>query len=479
MYNRPLQLAVLLVAFALAGCGDIPDPGAPNFLFIISDDQSWAHTSRAGFKQVQTPNFDRIANAGLYFRNAFVSAPSCTASRSAILAGQDFWRLGSAGVLWGTYTGSMLSYQDLLRDAGYVVGYTGKGWSPGLIEGGAQPTGKSYNSVKRTAPTRGQQDLPANFEQFLDEKPAHRPFSFWVGSHEPHRPYEDHVADRFTAGSAASAVPPFLPATPTVTGNLSAYLDEIEYFDRDVGAIVQILKDRGLFDNTIVVVTSDNGMPFSRAKSTLYRYGVQVPLAIYWGKLAAPARTVDDFVTLTDIAPTFLEAAGVDIPEVMTGRSLLPVFFSDRGGLVDPVRDAAYVGFERHSDARPGNTTYSSRAIYTRDFAYIRNRFPQRWPAGDPPAFKDAIPWLLRAHPGGPYVEPYFSLAVAKRPAEELYNLRSDPFQLDNVAAEPGYATALDDLRRRLSAYLERTRDPVQLTGEDVFSGYEYHGTRE
>jgi len=121
----------------------------PNFLFIISDDQSWIHTSKAGYGLVSTPNFDQLANAGLYFHNAFVSAPSCTPSRSAILAGQDFWRLQSAGLLWGEYPDSIISYQDILREAGYAVGYTGKGWGPGHIADPAvKPTGDEYNSLK-------------------------------------------------------------------------------------------------------------------------------------------------------------------------------------------------------------------------------------------------------------------------------------------------------------------------------------------
>ena len=470
-----LRLSASTVFLLLAACAPA-DPGRPNFLFIISDDQSWAHTSRAGYALVRTPNFDRIANEGLYFSNAFASAPSCTPSRSAILAGQDFWRLGSAGVLVGEYSDLMISYQEILRDAGYAVGYTGKGWGPGVVPRGLRPTGDEYNRVKRSRPSQGEQDLPANFAQFLDGRPDGKPFSFWVGSREPHRPY-DAVPDRFTAASAATGVPPFLPVTAAVTEQLSAYLGEIELFDRDVGALVQVLKDRDLFDNTLIVVTSDNGMSFSRAKAMLYRYGVQVPLAIYWGKLASPSRTIDDVVSLTDIAPTFLAAAGLKIPGAMTGKSLLPILLSDRGGQVERERDAVVVGFERHANnIRPGNGTYSSRAIYTRDFTYIRNRFPERWPAGDPPQFKDAHPWLLKAYPRGPFLEPYFSLAAAKRPAEELYDLRNDPFQLENLASDPAHAEVLVGLRGRLSAYLERTRDPAYLSGEDVFARYRFHG---
>ncbi|MEZ5502317.1 MAG: sulfatase [Halioglobus sp.] len=458
-----------------SGTGD----GRPNFLFIISDDQSWIHTSRAGYPLVKTPNFDQIANAGLYFNNAFVSAPSCTPSRAAIIAGQDFWRLGSAGVLWGAYSDIMISYQDILRDAGYAVGFTGKGWGPGVIlDQAVKPTGDVYNVFKRPKTVALEPyDLAANFASFLQNKPRGEPFSFWVGPIEPHRPFDPEVPNRFTADNRQGAIPPFLPPTSTVEAELSSYLSEIEYFDRDLGALVQVLKDEGLFDNTIIVVTSDNGMEFSRAKPTLYAYGVRVPLAIYWGKLVKPARTIDDFVLLTDIAPTFLAAAGMEIPAAMTGKSLLPILESPASGQVDPRRDAVVVGLERHAGGiRPDNVGYPSRAIYTRDFTYIRNFFPDRWPVGDPPRWVESIPWLLQDPDTHEYLEPYFSLLTAKRPPEELYDLRVDPYQMKNVVDDPDYATALNELRERLTEYLVQTADPLELTGKDSFSQYKYYG---
>lgn len=480
-------MLVLLLSLFLVAC-DRSDRSAddaardtrPNFLFVISDDQSWMHTSRAGYSLVSTPSFDRIANEGLYFPNAFVSAPSCTPSRSAILTGQDFWRLRSAGVLWGEYPDNLVSYQDILRDAGYAVGYTGKGWAPGFIaDKSIRPTGDEYNQVKNArSKVLGPWDLVANFDRFLQEKPGGAPFSFWVGSIEPHRPYDESVANRFTDGNVASHIPPFMPPTARVQNQLSSYLDEIEQFDRDLGALVQLLKDRGYFDNTIIVVTSDNGMEFSRGKPTLYAYGVRVPLAMYWGKMAG-SRTIDDFVSLTDIAPTFLAAAGVEIPKDMTGTSLLPLFAPSADGTADGHRDAAFVGYERHAGhIREGNQTYPSRAIYTAEFTYIRNYFPDRWPVGEPPGYMESIPWLIQDPSSGQFLEPYFSLVAAKRPPEELYDLRSDPNQLTNVAADPGYADALASLRTRLTDYLVKTGDPTQVSGEDTFTRYKYHAPK-
>jgi len=452
---------------------------APNFLFIISDDQAWIHTSKAGYDLVKTPNFDQLANEGLYFKNAFVSAPSCTPSRSAILAGQDFWRLQSAGLLWGAYSDIMISYQDLLRNAGYAVGYTGKGWGPGaVLDAAIKPTGDEYNRINRARnPALGPWDLAANFASFLEDKPQDAPFSFWVGSIEPHRPLDENVSNRFTEENKAARIPPFLPPTSIVQNQLSSYLSEIEYFDNDLGLLIQVLKDRGLFENTIIVVTSDNGMEFSRGKPTLYEYGVRVPLAIYWSKMTKPSRTIDDFVSLIDIAPTFLAAAGVNIPEAMTGKSLLPIFNATNEGQVDPQRDAVFVGYERHAGRiREGSLTYPSRAIYTKDFTYIKNYFPDRWPVGDPPAYVESIPWLLQDPGTHEYLEPYFSLVAAKRPAEELYDLRADPYQLKNVIDDPNYNASLTELRLRLTEHLVQTQDPVELSGEDVFSQYKYYG---
>lgn len=447
----------------------------PNFLFIVSDDQSWIHTSKAGYQLVSTPNFDKIATEGLYFKNSFASAPSCTPSRSAILTGQDFWRLGSAALLAGTYTKNMISYQYILRSAGYAVGYTGKGWEPGFNPTGINPTGEAYNEIKRPpTSTLEPYDLAANFAEFLQDKPAGRPFSFWIGPIEPHRPFDKTARNRFTDVTKLAQIPPFLPPTDTVKIQLSRYLSEIEYFDHDLGQIIQVLKNHNLFENTIIVVTSDNGFDFSRGKPTVYEFGVRIPLAIYWSKIPSHSRTIEDFVSLIDIAPTFLEAAGIEIPKSMTGKSLLNILKSTTNGQVESERDAAFVGFERHArHIREGNLTYSNRAIYTKHFTYIKNRFFDRWPAGDPPKYAEAIPGLLQDPVTQEFLEPYFSLVAAKRPLEELYDLRKDPYQLNNVAGNPDYADDLAVLRRRLKEKLEQTNDPVETSGKDVFSHYQ------
>lgn len=149
--------------------------------------------------------------------------------------------------------------------------------------------------------------------------------------------------------------------------------------------MLETLEAHGELDNTLIVVTSDNGMPFPRAKATAYNYGVHMPLAIRWGKgIKDPGRVIDDFINHVDFAPTFLELAGIEAPDQMTGRSLRNIFTSAKQGTVDPTRNMTVTGLERHVWAGPDGKTYPRRAIHTNDFVYIRNYEPDRWPMGGP-----------------------------------------------------------------------------------------------
>jgi uncharacterized sulfatase len=452
-----------------------PTEERPSFLFIISDDQSWIHTSKAGYPLISTPNFDEIANMGIYFERAFSVAPSCTPSRSAILTGEEFWQLESGALLLSDYPTEKVSYQNVLEQAGYVTGFTGKGWGPGQIAQGYRPTGNSYNTHRiSSGDNKGEADLVPNFEDFLSSLPKEAPFSFWVGSKDPHRPYNSNPVNRFVGQDMAGLLPEFLPDTETIEVDLSAYLDEIEHFDYEVGEIISLLKRYDRFDNTVIVVTSDNGMDFARGKPQNYTYGVQVPLAIYWTGLDTKGITVEDFIQLSDIAPTFIELAGISAPVEMTGESLVPYMkLSEKPRLDQQERDAAYAGYERHAPfIREGekNLNYPRRSLYTKDFVYIHNYHPERWPVGDPPVSLEGHSNDLKDEQGNP-LEPYFSLSIAKRPAEELYDLRNDPDQLLNLAADTSYADVLEILRERLLAKQQATNDPL-LENIDYFQQF-------
>lgn len=477
------RLLLLLCPLLLLSCSKplTPRPGEPgyqrpNFLFILSDDQSWEHTSFSGYPVIETPHFDQIAEDGIYFKHAYAPVPSCTASRSAILTGQYPWRLKSGAVLGGLWPAELTTYQLILQRHGYHTGYTGKGWGPGRIDvPGLHPQGPPFYRPPAKNPVTQQTPHPyvSSFNFFLDQREEGQPFSFWLGANEPHRPFGEGDVTRFDGHEGADFIPGFLPDTPFVRSELAAYLTQIEQFDELVGAVIDTLKSRGLYENTIIVISSDNGMPFSRGKTQNYEHGVHVPLAVLWPKVTHGDNHVDDMINLYDLAPTFLEAAEVPLPPEMDGKSLVNIFYSNRSGQVEKDRNHVITATERHSfDARPKHAGYPTRAIRNQDFVYILNLFPDRWPAGD--EFKEAEPSLLLNYDTNTLIEPFFTLATAKRPREELYDLRKDPFQLTNLAADPAHQETLANLRTQLENELKRTEDPVFITGKDVFSTYDW-----
>lgn len=489
MRDRLLLAFIAVVYLSLANVSALADE-RPNILFAMADDQSWLHTSFEGDPSTNTPNFDRVAREGVYFTHCFSACPSCTPSRSAILTGQDIWRLRQAGVLYGTIPPEIPLFPLALEDVGYHVGYTGKGWVPGdpyALGLKRSPIGKEYNDMlDRLVPLGiNDQDYTENFKQFLAERPEGTPFFFWFGCKEPHRVYEDGIGRRVGKQTADARVPGFFPDEETVRSDILDYCVEIEWFDRHLGKMLDMLEWIGELDNTIVVVTSDNGMPFPRCKTTLYDWGVRMPLAIRWGDEVPSGRTIDDFVSLTDMAPTFLEAAGVAVPDVVTGRSLLPMLRSDLQGRVEQDRDHVYTAVERHTWCRPNGATYPSRAIRNYDYLYIRNFEPDRWPTGGP-TFESSNRTFhgdVDACPTKTFLVEYqeefpreFQLCFGKRPPEELYAVNGDPGQIENLADDPQHTQIKARLRKQLSEHLKATGDP-RIEGKDPWQAYVYRQT--
>lgn len=492
------------------------DVKRPNILFVFADD--WGRYASAYAKLdgpgtindvVRTPNFDRVAAEGVLFRRAFVSAPSCTPCRSAILTGQHFWRTGRGAILRGAvWDGSQPSYPLLLRDAGYHIGETYKVWSPGTPNDAPYGAGKyayekaggrfnqfSKNVTKMVAEGRPideakqalYDEVLDNFKAFLAERPADQPFCYWFGPTNVHRTWikgSGKALWNIDPDDLKGKLPPFLPDVPEIREDLSDYLGEVQAFDAALGVLLKRLDETGELDNTLIVVSGDHGPPgFPHGKCNLYDFGSSVSLAIRWGG-AKGGRTVDDLVSLTDLAPTFLELGGVAVPDRMTGRSLVEVLKSEKSGQVDPRRTAVFIGRERHvENARADYMPYPQRAIRTHDFLYIVNFKPDRWPLGDPyrlagdkpPSVaeltentrvtlpdEDAGPakaWLVGVR-NDPQWKPHFDWVYGKRPREELYDLKSDAQQTKNVAADPAYAKTRTTLEQQLLAELQRTGDP-------------------
>jgi len=460
---------------AFATSGAKAADSRPNILFALADDWSWPHASIGGDTVVKTPTFDRVAREGVLLPNAFVSSPSCTPSRGAILTGQWHWRLEEGASLWSTLQTKFEVYPDLLEQAGYHVGFIRKGWGPGNFKVGGRtrnPAGQDYR----------------DFERFMQARPAGQPFCFWFGSNDPHRGYKWRSGVESGMRLEDVTVPSCLPDCEEIRTDICDYYWEVQRFDREIGEMLKVLEESGELDNTLVVISGDNGMPFPRCKSNLYNLGTNVPLAVRWGREVKGGRVVDDFVSLTDLAPMFLEAAGMKPKAAMTGRSLVDVLTSGKAGRVDPRRDKVLTGKERHTLCQQDSTAgYPMRAIRTHDFLYIRNFKPDRWPAGhpsdgriDPRGYGDIDASRSKVymldHREDAAVTGLFDLAFEKRPGEELYDLRNDPGELNNVAGDPDYAAVKEKLAADLMAELAATGDPRVLGKGDVFDNYPYYG---
>ena len=435
----------------------------PNILFILADDASVWHFGAYGCKTIRTPSVDRLAREGALFRNAFSAAPTCTASRGTILTGQYMWRLGAGANLWSYWPNTEPIYTDLLEKAGYKIGLFGKGWAPGDFKRHGRttnPAGPDYRS----------------FAEFLGGLKPDEPFCFWFGSRHPHRPYEKGSGLRAGHRLDEIEVPPFLPDTPEVRSDLLDYMYAIELFDKEIAGCLAALKTAGRESNTLVVVSSDNGMPFPHSKANLYDESSREPLVFCWPGHIQPGSTFNDLVGLPDLAPTFLEAAGLKAPAVMTAQSLLPLL---EGKMSSLGRSACFFGRERHANARAGNVGYPSRAIRTEKFLYIRNFASDRWPAGDPPGFEDIdgfgsaskIAVIATRNTGNHF---FFDLSAAKRLADELYDIEKDPWQTNNLVGDPAFAGTRAKLAAQLQVELKNTSDPRVGGGGDAFDKYDF-----
>ncbi|RMF99831.1 MAG: DUF4976 domain-containing protein [Planctomycetota bacterium] len=366
-------------------------------------------------------------------------------------------------------------YPDELEKAGYVVGLTRKGWGPGTLEGTGRvrnPAGPSFRS----------------FDDFFKTVPEDKPFCFWFGGFDPHRPYAKGSGSKAGIDPTKIRVPGFLPDTPTVRSDIADYYFEVQRFDQEVGHILDVLEQAGRLDNTLVIMTGDNGMPFPRAKANCYDSGTHAPLAVCWKSKVPGGRIVDDFVSLTDVAPTVMEVAGLKPLPEMTGRSFLNVLLSEKSGRVDPARDHLFTARERHTCCRPNDASYPIRTIFTERYHLIWNLRPDLWPAGNPPEESagrdfgdiDGSPTFTEMFQrrDDPAIRPFFLAATAKRPEFELYDLQEDPDELHNLAGLPEYAEIQRELTQQLKSFMEATGDPRAKGETDFWDRIPYVGRR-
>ncbi len=458
----------------------------PNVLIAISDDQSYPHASAYGEPVIETPGFDEVARRGMLFHNAFTPAPGCSPMRAAFLTGQYIWQIREAGTHASHFPRDLTTFPLKLEQAGYHTGYTGKPWGPGnyKISGWEQnPAGPSFNQKKLKSPNGiSATDYASNFESFLDEQSSEKPFCFWYGGHEPHRKFDPGIGPRAGMNPEAVRVPPFLPDEETVRHDLLDYYYEIQWFDQHLLRMLRILESRGQLEDTLIIVTSDNGMSFPRAKANVYEYGVHMPLAICWPRKIEAGQQTHAIVNLIDVTATIYDVCEVAEPEAVSGHSLLSLL----QGQPQHSRSHTLSGRERHSSSRWNSLGYPQRCLRTENYLYIRNFTPERWPAGAPQKFAEVhygddgrvLKSRLGVEHGGYHdidacptldfmiqnrqeqsISKYFSWSVDRRPAEEFYAIQSDPGCLINLVGDPSSQAELEKHRQLLHDELVRTGD--------------------
>lgn len=498
MLNTKTISALGLLILAMSSWAVAGDAQRPNILFAISDDQSWADCSANQCKEISTPAFDQVASSGVLFSNAIAASPGCSPCRAALLTGRQTWQIEHAGTHASSFPKKYEVFPDLLEASGYKIGYTGKGWGPGDWKASGRtrnPAGPNYSRIKNKDRPQGisSNDYSANFEAFLKErKSSDAPFFFWYGATEPHRAYKKGIGKEQGKQIDAVTVPKFLPDHPEIRSDLLDYYVEIEWFDSHLGKMLAMLDSIGELENTLVIVTSDNGMPFPRAKANCYEYGIHMPLAISWPQSIPSKRNVSDLIGFVDITATILDAAQVEHKSTaypLTGKSFLNLLRSKKQGRCDPSRQAVYSARERHSSSRYRNLSYPQRAIRTMQYLLIRNFKPERWPAGTPQKYDqpdvlgpmhggyhdiDACPSLtfLIENRDNPDFSKHFHWSVDKRPEYEFFDIEKDPACLNNLANDPAFQNTFNEHLAMLNGYLKSTSDPRILDGGDIFETY-------
>lgn len=497
-----ILMSILIAQSPLAVLGQVQKK-LPNILFAIADDQSYPHASVYGQAIYKTPVFDSIAKAGRLFKNAFAAAPQCSPSRAALLTGRQIWQLEEAGTHASLFPKKFPVFTDAIESVGYFIGYTGKPWDPGNFKDAGwtrNPVGPAYNKQQlKKLLTKGisKNDYVANFNDFLNDKPNEKPFFFWFGSQEPHRVYEQGSGHASGMNIDEVMVPPFLPNNQLVRNDLLDYALEIQWFDQQLGKMLEMLKERGELENTIVIITADNGMPFPYAKANLQEFGTHVPLAIAGPTIKQSNPQIESLVGLIDLAPTILDMAGAPAIQGITGTSLMPLL---KGTISDKkfslVKQYLFTGRERHSHARPDNLGYPARSIRTQEYLLIENFKLERWPLGDPaPKIKTEIvgkgdmkPILegyedIDDSPTKSYmvqnknlVESLFQLSFEKRTAFELYNIKEDPYCMHNIAGQANATKILEKLKQTMHAKLLEQSDPRMTGRGNIFDSYPRFG---
>jgi arylsulfatase A-like enzyme len=445
---------------ALAGAAE-----RPNVILFIADDVSWNDLGCTGNREARTPAIDRLAAGGRRFDEAYLTASSCSPSRSSVVTGRYPHNNGRASELHEPIAAHLPWFPRLLRESGYYTALVGKHhMTSDKPAAGERPQPEPFDLVaKGNAP--GNSGGHATWVETVRQRPPDKPFFFWFAAHDAHRNWDGDFQWREDAYGRKHdpqrvTVPAGLADTPETRQDVASYYNEVTRFDHYVGQVVNELERQGLLSNTLLLVMADNGRPFPRAKTRLHDCGMKTYLVAHWpAGIARPGTPAGGLVSAIDIAPTVLGLAGVKAPETMQGVSFAPL-------LADPaavVRRCAFSEHNWHDYEAHG------RSVRSEGYLYIRNRRPQF--AWQGPADSVASPshQSLRARrDAGALTPAQADVFLAPRPAEELYLTADDPEQLRNLSGDPKHAAAHARLAALLDTWTEATGDsaPAELSAD-------------
>lgn len=417
----------------------------PNILIFIGDDIGWNDLGAYGHPDIRTPNIDRLADEGIKFNNAFLTTSQSSPSRASLLTGRYPHNTGGEN-LHEPLPADQLILPELLNDKGYFTASVGK-WH----------LGNPFKSAKLT-PSYDKFDIVKEGNAFehglkvLKSRPKNQPFFLWFASWDAHWPYKEGIIDT-PHQTEDVLVPPFIPATPGVLKDFTRYYDEISRFDKHIGQVRKLLEKQGVFNNTLIIFLSDNGRPFPRSKSFLYDSGIKMPLIIRYPRLIEANTRCNALVSAIDIAPTVIELAGIQQPTTFQGKSMVPL-------LKDP-----YQTFRKAIYAEHNWHAYQAheRCVRTKDYLYIRNAFPELPGLVSRDYLWHSNGWkeIVRLYKSGELDEKYEFYFNITRPEEELYHLRSDPFQMNNVIDGKRYQSVADSMRQLLDKWIRQTNDSI------------------
>jgi arylsulfatase A-like enzyme len=447
MKNRAYIIMALATAQLVGGAAQRAQPTTPprpNILWLIAEDFG-QHLGCYGTREVWTPNLDRMANAGVRYTRFFTTAPVCSPSRSAFMTGMYQTTIGAHNHRSHRDDGHELPkgvrpLTDWMRDAHYFTANVRE-----------LPAACGFRGSGKTDWNFAVQGSPFDSSRWGDLK-SHQPFFAQINFQETHRPFK--APPRADPGNVE--LPPWTPDHPVARQDWAHYLDSATELDRKVGLVLAQLEDDGLADNTIVIFFGDNGQAHVRGKQFCYDEGLLVPLIIRWpNAFPAPKQlhtgTVDDrLLEAIDLAPTMLDIAGMKKPALMQGRIFL-------GPNAEKPRQYVFGARDRCDE-----TVFRLRTVRDDRFRYIRNFTPER-PFLQPNNYKakqypvwTLLPELNRA---GQLTPAQAVLCAPRMPEEELYDLRTDPHAVNNLAGSPKHKETLAKLRRALENWIRETAD--------------------